>query len=76
MSMEPEVIFDKPQAAFPQPRDAPSDEHLKILMMARFGSKTVLAALKNNGRSTPINGHHRTGSLGPFRAKTGNRLRQ
>ena len=26
MSMEAEVIFDRPQAAFPQPRDASSDE--------------------------------------------------
>jgi hypothetical protein len=37
----------------------------------RFGSKTVLAALKCEFRSTPINGHHQTGPVGPVRARLG-----
>ena len=54
--MEPEVIFDPPQAVFPQQRDASSDEHLKILMMVRSGYRftvstmaPVLPSYKNRG---------------------------
>ena len=39
MSMDPEVIFDPPQAVFPQQRDARRRmSHLKNLMMVRSGS--------------------------------------
>ena len=34
----------------------------------RLGSKTVLTAPKRYFRSTPNNGHHQTGPLGPVRA--------
>jgi hypothetical protein len=43
--------------------------------VACFGSKTVLAALKYDFRSTPINGHHQTGPAGPVRANSGNEYR-
>jgi hypothetical protein len=38
-----------------------------------IGSKTVLAALKCDFRSTPINGHHQTGPVGPVRARARSR---
>jgi hypothetical protein len=37
--------------------------------MVRFGSKTVMTAPKRYFRSTPNNGHHQTGPLGPVRAR-------
>jgi hypothetical protein len=39
--------------------------------MVRFGSKTVMTAPKRYFRSTPNNGHHQTGPLGPVRAMNG-----
>jgi uncharacterized protein YjiS (DUF1127 family) len=37
----------------------------------RQGSKPVLTVPKVDFRSTPINGHHQTGPVGPFRASFG-----
>ena len=35
----------------------------------RSGSKAVITDLKCDFRSTPNNGHHQTGPIGPFGAK-------
>src|SRR5258708_9061781 len=44
------------------------------LCKVRVGSKTVLAAPKRHFRSTPNNGRHHVGRVGPFRARSGHSI--
>jgi hypothetical protein len=46
-------------------------QYILRIVEVRVGSKTVLTASKHDFRSTPNNGHHQTGPVGPFGASFG-----